>query len=93
MLDTKSWRSELSLQGGRLYRDQADASDAVEAVLAQIVDVEEVLLPQGLAPLEVVGAMVFVGQALQPHVLGRVHVLDETQLLRWVRAHGRRLTA
>jgi hypothetical protein len=93
VLDTKSWRSELSIQGGRLYRDQADASDAVEAVLAQVVDVEGALSPQGLAPLEVVGAMVFVGQALKPHVLGRVHVLDETQLLRWVRARGRRLTA
>ena len=93
VLDTKFWRSELSLRHGRLYRGQADATDAVEAVLAQVVDVEEALTPEGLAPLEVVGALVFVGKAVRPHVMGRVHLLDEAELLRWVRARGRRLTA
>ena len=92
VLDTKHWRGDLSVHGSRLYRGQADETDAVDGVLAQVVDVEDALSPRGLAPLEVTGALVFVGACLAPHVMGRVHLLNEVTLLRWVRARGRRFT-
>ena len=92
VLDTKHWRGELFVHGGRLWRAQEDASDAVQGVLDQVVDVEEALAPCGLPPLEVSGALVFVGTTMAPHVMGRVQLLDEERLVQCVRARGQRLS-
>lgn len=89
----QSWRGDVSLRGGRLWQGQDDVSEKLDGLAAQVADVEEALAPYGLAPLEVFGGMVFVGRQLGVHSAGRIHVLDDAQLLRWVRARGQRLEA
>lgn len=91
VLDTKNWRGHIRLASGRLFREQDDASDALEGLLAQISAVENVMSEAGLAPLEVTGSLVLVGHPIAPTVVGRAHVVGDRDLLRWLRARGQRL--
>lgn len=91
VLDTKAWRGDVRVEGGRLWQGQDGGGEAVDKLVAQVHAVEDVLAPHGLAPLEVVGGLVFVGQPLGLVLLGRAHLLGADHLLRWLRARGRRL--
>lgn len=91
VLDTKHWAVDVCLRGGRLFRDQEDATEELTSLVAQVADVEDALVATGLAPLEVQGALVFVGPSLGVHTIGRVHVTDDAHVLRWLRARGARL--
>lgn len=91
VLDSKNWRGTVRLSCGRLLQGQDDVTGELDGVLAQVVAVEEVMVGHGLAPLTVTGALVFVGQDLPISRSGRVQVLDETYLLRWLRGLGARL--
>lgn len=93
VLDSKTWRGEVAVRGGRLWRGQADASEEVEKLVDQVAAVEAVVAEQGLAPAAVTGGAVFVGQSRRVVQLGRIHLLGHTALLRWLRALPRRLDA
>lgn len=91
VLDSKTWRGQVSVRGGRLWQDQADASREVEKLVDQVAAIEAVVAEHGLAPAAVTGGLVFVGQSLRLVQLGRVHLLSDAALLRWLRALPRRL--
>lgn len=91
LLDSKNWCGNVRIAGGRVWQGDDDVSDVVEALNAQLTAVETALVDHGLAPLEIVGAVVFVGQSIPVLSLGRGHVLGDDYLLRWLRARGTRL--
>lgn len=91
VLDTKNWTGRVCLVHGRLLLGQSDETGELDDVRRQVEAVEELLVEHGVAPLQITGALVFVDQDIAPSVWGRVHVLDATHLLRWVRSLGRRL--
>lgn len=90
VLDTKNW-TDAAVSGGRVMRGQDDASDVVTGLADQVRAVEDVLVGAGLAPLEVVGGLVFVQQPLGVVLLGRVHACGLDALLPWLHARGTRL--
>ncbi len=92
VLDSKNWRGDVRLTGGRLWQGDDDVSDHLQSLIDQVTAVEGALVDHGLAPLEVVGAMVFVGQRLPVTTAGRAHVLDDGRLITWLRARGQRLS-
>ncbi|HWH30459.1 MAG TPA: NERD domain-containing protein, partial [Mycobacteriales bacterium] len=91
LLDSKNWRGDVRVSGGRLWQGDDDVSDQVEGLADQLTAVEAALVDEGLAPLEIVGALVFVGKNLPLTNLGRAHLLSDGDLLRWLRARGTRL--
>lgn len=91
VLDSKNWRGRVTLAAGRLCVDQLDVTQELDDVADQVAAVEEVVADGDLAPLTINGAMVLVGQTVRVAAAGRVVVLDETELLRWLRSLGRRL--
>ena len=91
VLDSKNWTGQVSVQGGRVWRDQADVSEEVEKLVDQVLAVESVLAEHGMAPAALTGALVFVGQRVSLVQVGRVHVLNDSLLLRWLRALPSRL--
>ncbi len=93
VLDSKTWRGQVSVRGGRLWQDHADVSEEVEKLVDQVAAVEAVVAEHGLAPAAVTGGLVFVGQSLHLVQLGRIQLLSDAVLLRWLRALPRRLDA
>jgi hypothetical protein len=91
VLDSKNWSGRVRLSNGRLLQGQADVTSELDDVGRQVQAVEDVLVGQSLAPLQVTGGMIFVGQQLPLAYAGRVHVLNEGALLPWLRALGTRL--
>jgi hypothetical protein len=91
VLDSKNWRGDVRLVGGRLWQGDDDVSDRLQGLTDQLTAVEGALLDHGLAPLEIVGALVFVGQPIPVTSTGRGHVLGDRHLLAWLRARGQRL--
>lgn len=85
VLDSKNWRGDIRLAGGRLWQGDDDASDELTKLVDQLTAVEGALADHGLAPLEVLGALVFVGQPLPVTITGRGHVLGDWHLLVWLR--------
>ena len=61
VIDVKCW-AEPDIVDGRLYRGQADASDELDKLAHVAGLVTDATAEIGLAPLEVVPVMVFVGQ-------------------------------
>jgi len=91
VLDSKNWRGDIRLSGGRLWQGDDDVSDRLQGLTDQLTAVEGALVDHGLAPLEIVGALVFVGQPIPVTSAGRGHVLGDRHLLAWLRARGHRL--
>jgi hypothetical protein len=91
VIDVKTWRAEVRVEHGRLWRGQADAQDAATKLLDQTRAVEEVLAGTGLAPTEVVPLLVLAGRRNAPAQLDRVHILDEEGLIRELVRWGVRL--
>jgi hypothetical protein len=91
VLDTKNWRGHVRFAGGRLWQGQDDVTEAIDGLAAQVKAVEEVMTVGGLAPLEVVGSLVFVDQPIPYVAMGRIHIIGGDDLLRWLRARGQRL--
>ena len=60
VVDVKNWR-EVRLEGGRLWRGDADADDEVRKLLDQTDAVEQLLAAEGLPPTEVVPLLVLAG--------------------------------
>jgi hypothetical protein len=92
LLDSKNWRGDVRLSGGRLWQGDDDVSDRLQGLVDQLTAVEGALVDHGLAPLEIVGALVFVGQPIRVTCAGRGHVLGDRHLLAWLRARGQRLS-
>lgn len=92
VLDTKNWKGQLSGVRGRLWRGQAEETEAVRGMAGQVAAVAEVLSRTGLPPAAVTGALVFVQQPLAVLSLGGVYAMGSEHVLRWLRALGSRLT-
>jgi hypothetical protein len=91
VIDVKSW-AEPDIVDGRLYRGQLDAEDELDKLRRQAELITDITGGVGLAPGEVVPAMVFVGQPRTETALGRIKVLDEHSLVPWALRRGRRLS-
>ena len=81
----------MQIVGGRLWQGDDDVSDAVHGLSSQITSVESALTEHGLAPLEITGALVFVGQPIPVTSVGRTYVVGDKHLIAWMRARGTRL--
>lgn len=90
VIDVKAW-AEPDIVDGRLYRGQLDAEDELDKLRRQAELITDITSELGLAPAEVVPAMVFVGQPRTATEIGRVKILDEHSLVPWALRRGRRL--
>ena len=79
VVDVKNWR-EVRLEGGRLWRGDADADDEVRKLLDQTDAVEQLLAAEGLPPTEVVPLLVLAGRRNARGALGRVVLTGELDL-------------
>jgi UvrD-like helicase C-terminal domain/AAA domain/Nuclease-related domain len=91
VIDVKTWRAEVRVERGRLWRDDADASAHVRKLLDQTSAVEGVLAGVGLAPTEVVPLLVLAGRRNVRAHLDRVVLLGEKDLIRELVRWGVRL--
>jgi hypothetical protein len=91
VIDVKTWRAEVRVEQGRLWRGDADAQDDVTKLLDQTTAVEEVLVGAGLAPTEVVPLLVLAGRRNVRAHLDRVVLLGEKDLVRELIRWGVRL--
>ena len=91
VIDVKTWRAEVRVERGRLWRGDADAQDDVTKLLDQTAAVEEVLAGAGLAPAEVVPLLVLAGRRNVRAHLDRVVLLGEKDLVRELVRWGVRL--
>jgi hypothetical protein len=91
VIDVKTWRAEVRVERGRLWRGEADASDHVRKLLDQTSAVERVLAGVGLAPTEVVPLLVLAGRRNVRAHLDRVVLLGEKDLIRELVRWGVRL--
>ena len=90
VIDVKNWR-EARVDGGRLWRGDADEEDHLHKLIRQTVAVEEVLAEAGLPPTEVVPLLVLAGRRNLRAPLGRVLVIGQEDLVRELVARGGRL--
>jgi UvrD-like helicase C-terminal domain/AAA domain/Nuclease-related domain len=91
VIDVKTWRAEVRVERGRLWRGEADASDHIRKLLDQTSAVEGVLAGVGLAPTEVVPLLVLAGRRNVRAHLDRVVLLGEKDLIRELVRWGVRL--
>lgn len=91
VIDVKTWRAEVRVERGRLWRGESDASDHVRKLLDQTSAVEGVLAGVGLAPTEVVPLLVLAGRRNVRAHLDRVVLLGEKDLIRELVRWGVRL--
>ncbi|HEY2279224.1 MAG TPA: 3'-5' exonuclease [Streptosporangiaceae bacterium] len=91
VIDVKSWRPEVRVERGRLWRGEDDASADVRKLLDQTSAVEGVLAGVGLAPTEVVPLLVLAGRRNVRAHLDRVVLLGEQDLIRELVRWGVRL--
>ncbi|MCM3884397.1 AAA family ATPase [Frankia sp. R82] len=90
VVDVKNWR-EFGVEGGRLWRGQADADDSVRKLLEQTTAVEDVVAEAGLPPTEVVPLLVMAGRRGLHEQLDRVAVLGQQDLTGYLLRQGVRL--
>ncbi len=90
VVDVKAWRS-LQVIGGSVFCDDECRDDDVASVLSLASTVEETVADLGLAPLEVLPALVFAGRRVREAV-GRVQLLGEEDVAPWAARRGDRLT-
>ncbi|OHV37201.1 DNA helicase UvrD [Pseudofrankia sp. EUN1h] len=92
VLDVKNWR-DVTVEGGRLFRGEADAADDLRKLEDQTVAVEEVLANAGLPPTEVVPLLVLAGRRNVRAQLDRVTVIGEGDLALHLGRRGARLAS
>jgi len=92
VIDVKNWR-DFRVEGGRLFRGQADADDELRKLTDQTEAVEQVLVDAGLPPTEVVPLLVMAGRGAVRFHLDRVTILGERDLTLDLLRRGVRLDA
>jgi AAA domain/Nuclease-related domain/UvrD-like helicase C-terminal domain len=90
VVDVKNWR-EVTIEGGRLWRGDADATDDLSKLVDQTVAVEKELVEAGLSPTEVVPLLVLAGRKNVRAQLDRVTVVGEQDLTLDLVRRGARL--
>lgn len=91
VIDTKAW-ADVSIDGGRLFRGQADVSDDLNGLLRLVELAQDEYAEIGLAPLEVVPIVVLAGRRGVHERLGRIELVGEHDVLAHVVRRGQRLT-
>lgn len=93
VVDAKKW-SEPRVEGGRLYRGDADETDGLDALTSSVAPVVAELLAQvGYASNGVVVAAVLAGRRLAPTQVSGAVVMGEADVAAWVRRRGHRVDA
>ncbi|QGF23466.1 nuclease-related domain-containing DEAD/DEAH box helicase [Raineyella fluvialis] len=91
IVDTKAW-AEVSIDGGRVHRGEADVTDELLA-LADLTAVTQAELAEvGLAPGEVRPFVVLAGRRGIDATVQGVRIVGEREVLNCITAYGRRLT-
>lgn len=90
VVDVKNWR-EVTIENGRLWRGDAEASDELGKLIDQTAAVEQVLVAAGLPPTEVVPLLVLAGRRNVQVRLDRVRILGEEDLTPYLSRRGLRL--
>ncbi len=83
VLDAKDW-SEPHIEGGTLFRGQAEAGDQVDKLIALQDRLATLLAPQGIAGTAICVSMVFTSQPLRPTALGPVTAVGDRHVLDWL---------
>jgi len=91
IVDTKAW-AEVAIDGGRVFRGDADVTDDLLTLVDLVDDTQADLAEVGLAPGEVRALVVLAGRGgLDAGVQG-VRIVGERDVLRCIASHGNRLT-
>ena len=88
--DVKSW-SDGTFSEGRLWHGDVDAQEHVDKVLRQAEAVEDVLVSVGVPSSELAALLILARDRGREAMLGRVHVLTQDALLRYLLRRGARL--
>ncbi|PFG36024.1 UvrD-like helicase family protein [Flavimobilis soli] len=91
IVDTKSW-AEVSIEGGRIFRGQLDATDDVLTLADLAYKAEGVFAEIGLPPGEVRPVVVLAGRRGVRESIGPVEIVGERDVLRHIASRGMRLT-
>lgn len=92
IVDTKAW-AEVSIISDRVMRGQDDVTDDL-LLLADLADTTQAdLVEIGLAPGEVHSVAVLAGRSNIDADIAGVRIVGERDVLRWIAAHGTRLTS
>jgi hypothetical protein len=92
IVDTKAWK-EVTIAAGHIYRGQADVTDDLDN-LADLGDsTEQAMAEVGLPPGEVHTIAVLAGHRGLNETVGRVRVVGEHDILKYIASRGGRLTS
>lgn len=91
IVDTKAWR-DVSINGERIHRGQADVTDDLLALADLAYAAEAGFAEVGLAPGEVRPVVVLAGRQGLNQRVGPVRVVGERDILAHIASYGQRLT-
>jgi hypothetical protein len=91
IVDTKAWK-DVSIHGGRIYRDQADVSDDLAHLADLARNTDGLLADIGLAPGEVHAVAVLAGRRGISEQVGPVEIIGEHDAARHILKRGERLS-
>lgn len=91
VVDTKSW-SDVTIEGGRIYRQDKDVTDDLAALADLAYATEAAMANIGLAPGEVHALVVLAGRSNIRARIGTVEMVAETQAASYILERGLRFT-
>jgi hypothetical protein len=91
VVDTKSW-SDVTIEGGRIYRQDTDVTDDLASLADLAYATEAAMADIGLAPGEVHALVVLAGRSNIRARIGTVEMVAETQAASYILERGLRFT-
>ncbi len=91
IVDTKSW-SDVTIEGGRVYRQDTDVTDDLASLADLAYATEAAMADIGLAPGEVHALVVLAGQSAIRARIGTVEMIGETSAASYILERGLRFT-
>jgi len=91
IVDTKAW-AEVSIDGDRVYRGDADVTDDLLSLTDLVDDTQAALAEVGLAPGEVHALVVLAGRGGVDASVQGLRIVGEKDALRCIASRGHRLT-
>jgi len=91
IVDTKSW-SDVTIEHGRIYRQDADVTDNLASLADLAYATEAAMAEIGLAPGEVHALVVLAGRTINQARIGTVEMIGETGVASYILQRGLRFT-
>ncbi|HEY5229541.1 MAG TPA: UvrD-helicase domain-containing protein [Galbitalea sp.] len=91
IVDTKSW-SDVTIEGGRIYRQDTDVTDDLASLADLAYATEAAMADIGLAPGEVHALVVLAGRSTIHARIGTVEMIGETGVASYILQRGLRFT-